>query len=76
MMLDAIDVNFFPVSPAMFFRDDRSCVACQENTKGVNSGLQKMTDHMQPQWFYLEWDSVDQIWSIKIHAEIVRRTNE
>jgi len=30
MMLDAIDVNFFPVSPAMFFRDDRSCVAWNE----------------------------------------------
>ena len=43
--MDAIDVNFFPVSPAMFFRDDRSCVACQENTKGVNTGLQNMTDH-------------------------------
>jgi hypothetical protein len=31
MMLDAIDVSFFPVSPAMLLRDVKSWVACRDN---------------------------------------------
>jgi hypothetical protein len=70
MMLDAIDVNLFPVSPAMFLREDRSWVACQDKHNNALMQLSQGDNIILPNC-YLEWYSVDQIWSTEIHARIV-----
>jgi hypothetical protein len=70
-MLDAIDVNLFPVSPAMFLREDRSWVACQD--KHNNALMQVSQGVKETTLFYptVTWNDI-----LLIKSEALRSTLE
>lgn len=76
MMLDANDVSFFPVSPAMLLSEVKSWVACPDKRASTqvyqgNQANHAMVNALMLLQCYLEGDSIDQIWSTQISIRII-----